>query len=74
MRDVARAAYNETRVGEIGWMHPDPSKGETLEGFQSVATAADLMQSDGLILIRVIHRESMTGRNLIDAIQFMKMR
>lgn len=74
MRDIAREAYDRIEVGQTGWMRPDPSNGETLEGFQSVALAADVMQGDGLILVRVIHRESTSGRNLIDAIQFMKTR
>jgi len=74
MRDVAREAYDRVEVGKTGWMRPDTSKGETLEGFQSVALAADIMQGDGLILVRAIHRESTSGCNLIDAIQFIKMR
>lgn len=74
MRDVAREAYDSVAVGATGWIRPDPTKGETLQGFQAVAQAADYMQEKGLILIRSIHRESTSGRNLIDAVQFMKMR
>lgn len=74
MRDVAKEAYDKTTVGEVGWMRPDTDKGETVEGFQSAALAADVMQNDGLILIRTIHHESTSGRRMIDAIQFMKMR
>lgn len=56
MRDLAREAYDNIQVGTIGWMRPDPNRGETLEGFQAVVLAADVMQSDGLIQIRAIHK------------------
>ncbi len=55
-------------------MRPDTAAGETIEGFQAVALAADAMQTDGLILIRAVHKESTSGRHLVDAIQFMRMR
>lgn len=74
MRDVAKEAYDKTAVGAISWMRPDTAAGETIEGFQAVALAADVMQNDGLILIRAVHKESTTGRTLVDAIQFMRMR
>jgi hypothetical protein len=74
MRDVAKMAYEKIAVGETGWIRPDTRKGETLDGFQAVAAVADAMQRDGLILIRVLHRESMSGGRLIDGIQFIKMR
>jgi hypothetical protein len=32
------------------------------------------MQRDGLILIRSIHKESVSGDSVIDAIQFIKIR
>ncbi len=74
MRDVARLAYANVAIGAIGWIRPDPSKGETLEAFQSVVLAANSMQSDGLILVRSLHRESLSGRNFVDAIEFIKIR
>lgn len=74
MRDVAKEAYDNVEVGEIGWIRPDASRGETVEGFQPVAEAADTMRRDGLIRIRSIHKESMSGSDLIDAIQFEKLR
>lgn len=74
MRDLAKEAYDKIRVGETGWMHPDASKGDTLAGFQAVALVADSMQRDGLILIRSIHKESVSGESVIDAIQFTKVR
>lgn len=74
MRDVATQAYDRIEVGATGWMRPDPTRGETLEGFQSVLLAAQTMQEDGLILIQKIHRESQCGKSMVDAIQFMKMK
>jgi len=74
MRDVAKEAYDKTTVGEVGWMRPDTDKGETVEGFQSAALAADVMQNDGLIQIRTVHHESTSGHHLVDAIQFLKRR
>jgi len=74
MRDVAKDAYDRTAVGEVGWMRPDANKGETVGGFQAAVTAAEIMQSEGLILIRTIHHESSSGHQWVDAIQFMKMR
>lgn len=74
MRDLAKEAYEKIGVSETGWMRPDPSKGETLAVFQTVALVADSMQRDGLILIRSIHKESMSGKSMIDAIQFTRLR
>lgn len=74
MRDLAKEAYDSIKVGETTWMRPDASKGETVEGFQPVGGAAEIMQRDGLIEIRSIHRESMSGKALIDAIQIEKLR
>jgi hypothetical protein len=55
-------------------MRPDFRKGETVAGFQSVPPVADRMQKDGLISIRSIHHESTSGRSLIDAIQFERLK
>jgi hypothetical protein len=57
------------REGEcaIPGMRPDPNKGETIDGFQAVAMAANIMQQNGMILIRSIHKESTSGRGLIDS-------
>ena len=74
MRDLAKEAYEKIQVGETGWMQPDPSRGDTLASFQAVALVADSMQRDGLILIRSIQKESMSGDGAIDAIQFTKVR
>lgn len=74
MNDVAREAYNKVQVGQTGWMCHDPGNGVTLEAFQLVVRAADIMQDDELIRIRFMHKESTSGGDLIDAIQFVKVR
>jgi hypothetical protein len=74
MLDVAKRAYEKVSIGGTGWIRPDPDKGETVEGFQSVPPAADQMQKEGLILIRSVHHESSSGRSLIDAIQFERLK
>lgn len=72
MRDVAKEAYEQASVGATGWMKPDPSKGETIEGFQSVVAEADRMEAEGLISIRLKHRETGSGGKSVDAIQFIR--
>lgn len=74
MRDIAKEAYEMLTVGGVSWMRPNYAKGETIEGFQSVPPVADQMQKDGLIKIRSIHQESSSGRHLIDAIQFERVK
>lgn len=74
MRDIAKEAYETVSVGGVSWMRPDFRKGETVAGFQSVPPVADRMQKDGLISIRSIHHESTSGRSLIDAIQFERLK
>lgn len=74
MRNVAMQAYEKTQVGKSGWMSPDPAKGESLEAFQAVVRAAHTMQENGLILIQELHRESQSGKELVDAIRFMRMK
>lgn len=54
-------------------MRPDPSKGETVEGFQVVAVADEHMQEQGLISISFVHEVFHAGRKVIDAIQFVRL-
>lgn len=72
-QEVAQAAYDKLAVSSVGWLRPDLATGETVEAFQAVAAAMDDMQRDGLVRIRSVHKESMSGQNLIDAIQFVKL-
>lgn len=73
MRDIAKAAYEGIEPGQSGFMRPDAGNG-SLEAFQSVEVAAQAMQQDGLILIKEVHRETGSGRRLIDSIQFMRVK
>jgi len=74
MRDIAKEAYERLAVGATGWMRPDPDKGDTIEGFQAVAATAHYMQEEGLISIRLAHEVFASGRMLIDAIQFIRLK
>lgn len=74
MRNVAMQAYEKAQVGKSSLMRPDPAKGESLEGFQAVVQAAHTMQENGLILVQELHRESQSGKKLVDAIRFMRMK
>lgn len=75
MRDLAKDAYENCAIGATGWMRPDPRLGETLEGFQAVAEiSAPALQDAGLIILQELHRESRSGRRLVDAIKFVRLR
>lgn len=73
MRDIAKAAHEGVETGRTGFMRPDDRDGG-LEQFQAVYVVALAMQQDGLILIQKVHRESSSGRQLIDSIQFMRVK
>lgn len=73
MRDIAKAAYEGLETGHSGFMRPDAGH-DAIEQFQSVHGAAVAMQKDGLIFIQRVHRESSSGRQLIDSIQFMRVK
>jgi hypothetical protein len=73
MRDIAKTAYEGLEPGRSGFMRPDAGL-DALEQFQSVHDTAQAMQKDGLILIQKIHRESSSGRQLIDNIHFMRVK
>lgn len=75
MRDLAKEAYEACAVGATGWMRPDRERGETLEAFQAVAEiSAPALQDAGLISIQELHPENQTGRRLVDAIRFVRLR
>ena len=74
MRDIIKEAYENCDVGAVGYAQLDPQKGDTLETFQSVMLAAESMQERGLIFIQKTHRESQTGKSMIDLIQFMRVK
>lgn len=74
MKDVIKNFYDNCPVGGTATAVPDRSLGESLEGFQSVLIAAEVMRDNGLIHIKQVHRESQTGKRLIDAIIFMRLK
>lgn len=75
MRDLAKEAYEACAIGAIGWMRPDPARGETISAFQSVAqVSAPALQDAGVIIIQEMHKENQTGRRLVDAIKFVRLR
>lgn len=73
MRDIIKEAYENCEIEKVGFARPDPQKGDTLEGFQAVLLAAESMQERGLIFIQKVHRESQSGKSMIDLIQFMRV-
>lgn len=75
MRDIAKETYEACAVGATGWMRPDTTKGESIDGFQYVAkVSAPALQDAGLIVIQEMHRESQTGEQLVDAISFIRLK
>lgn len=73
MNDIAKAAYEALETGHSGFMRPGAGH-DALAHFQSVHEAALAMHKDGLIFIQRVHRESSSGRHLIDSIQFMRVK
>lgn len=75
MRDIAKESYEACAIGAIGWMRPDSTKGESIDGFQAVVeNSAPALHNQGLIIIQEMHRESHTGQRLVDAIKFVRLR
>jgi hypothetical protein len=70
--EVLSKTYIWTRVGEEGWLRPDAS--QTLDDFQSVVAAAEAWESLRQIQILEIHEETHTGRRLIDAVRFRRLK
>jgi hypothetical protein len=73
-RDVMQEAFNSAEVDKECTVRPDLRAGETLEGFQSVVHAADLLSGQGAIHLVEKHRESHTGNRFVDAIRFVRLR
>jgi len=74
VRDIAAESIAATAIGATGTMRPDSRRGETIEAFESVESAANLLCQQGVILITSKHREQMSGRSLVDVIQFVRLR
>lgn len=73
MKELAEEACEACSVGAVGWIRPVSSSASDLEQFQIVEPAAEDLESEGRIAILSIHRESHTGKKLIDAIQFRRL-
>lgn len=74
MRNVAQEVYEHCKIGATGWIRPDFTRGETLNGFQSTLIAAKVLQEHGKIIIQEIHCENQTGHKFVDAIKFVRLR
>ena len=67
-------AVVKEKVGAVGFIKPDLSRGETLQNFQAVLLAAQVMQENGQIFIQKLHHESQTGHKYIDSIKFLRIK
>jgi hypothetical protein len=66
-------AYSETPIGADGWL--DQADGtQSLEEFQHTLASAEEWESVGLIEILVKREESRSGRQLVDALQFRRLK
>jgi len=65
-------AYVSAPVGADAWLRPDGT--QTLEDFQAVVAAAEAWEAVQHIKILEICEESHTGRKLIDALRFRRLR
>jgi hypothetical protein len=73
--DKVKAAYGSIQVGEETWIRADGSDLAALQTFQAVVEGANIYQGQGLIFVLPdAHRESSTGRRLIDAFRIRKLR
>lgn len=66
-------AYSETPVGADGWLHQADGT-QSLEEFQHTLPSAKEWESVRLIDILVKREESTSGRCLVDAIQFRRLK
>jgi hypothetical protein len=65
-------AYSRTPIGEDAWVLPDGKY--TLQAFQAVVAAAEAWEGMRYIEIVEIHKENHTGRRLIDAVRFRRLK
>lgn len=74
MRNIAAEEYEATPVGQIRFIRPDRNKGDTLESFQRVEEDFQEMEREGLIKIIHVHKESSSGRSMVDIIQIQRQK
>lgn len=65
-------AYISASVGADVWMRPEPT--QTLEDFQAAVAAAEAWEVVHQIKILEIREENQSGRRLIDAVRFRRLR
>jgi hypothetical protein len=70
--EVLSRAYIGAPVGADVWMRPEP--GQTLDDFQMAVAAAEAWEAISHIEILEITEERWTGRRLIDALRFRRLR
>jgi hypothetical protein len=71
MEALARA-YTTATVGCDAWIRPEPM--QTLEDFQAVVAAAEAWEAVRHIKILEIVEEKVTGRRLIHALRFRRLK
>ena len=65
-------AYISVDVGDDVWMRPD--RDQTLDDFQEAVAAAEAWEAIEHIQILEISEDRWTGRRLIDAVRFRRLR
>jgi hypothetical protein len=65
-------AYSRTPIGEDAWVLPNGKY--PLQAFQAVVAAAEAWEVMRYIEIVEIHEENHTGRRLIDAVRFRRLK
>lgn len=69
---TAREKYEATAIGGTAILNTSPKQSD--EQFQSVVGEVQRMAAEGLVTITKEHRESESGRSLIDLIIFKRIR
>jgi hypothetical protein len=66
------ATYEATPIGWNTWLRPAPA--QTLEDFQLAVATAEAWEVIGHINILEIREDNYTGRRLINAVKFQRLR
>jgi hypothetical protein len=65
-------AFSTTPVGEEGWMWPIDD--DDLRDFQAAVASAEAWEFLGVIKIIEVREEAKTGRRLVEALRFKRLR
>jgi hypothetical protein len=74
MHDRLVEAYENTKIGGTGSIGCTVPGIEAIEQFQVVVDEVYLMERQGLITAKPPHKESQSGRHLIDHIMFVRLK